>query len=460
MNQSLSHQTLTSQMLSRYPRTALARALALALGGGLLSMPAFATTLSPFTVQASSDVDYFGPTAVARNATGVFVVGWLEGNGAQAHVRLYNADGSVKADAVLPPFNTAYLTGRLGLAIDAAGEFVVAWTDTATSTGGKSPARSVLAQRFDANAVVQGNPIHVGSLSTGNGQTVITSSTDPQVAMDDQGDFSVAWSTDTQTLLWETARFTIAGESAATYAATYQQDGQSLTSARKLDSVPFRLVRTDGYSLNTEALAKLAMNGNGDLLLMVNIQTQAPNSGIKQQVSAQRFNMALKAQGGRSILSGLNRADDASLNSSDQIAVIAENFAPTATQTTWSLSLYRYAADTTPLGAPATLETALVPSSVLYLNPALAMTSSGDFAITWTFPTTLEGGGIAFSKQGQYFHADGSAKGSAFIIDSGTAHQNWPQACATDAQGNLIVTWGSNTTDFANPAVLGSLITP
>ncbi len=137
-------------------------------------------------ITASSTATYHD-LGVAMDAAGDFVVSWtLYGPGgssygvfAQRDSAASVAQGSIfqvnsyTADA---PFDSV-------VAMDSVGDFVIAWADVGEDGSGAG----VYAQRYNAAGVAQGSQFQVNSYTTGNQLS-------PSVAMDAEGDFVVAWS--------------------------------------------------------------------------------------------------------------------------------------------------------------------------------------------------------------------------------------------------------------------------
>ena len=143
--------------------------------------------LRPGVVPPSGVTEHFGflPT-VATDDAGNFVVVWMASNGDPQTVminvlaRRYGADGQALGPAfrVDPP--TSHIIGgydSLSVAMNAGGQFVVAWLD---QPGGS------FAQRYDAAGQALGGPV----LVDGPGGTTRTFT---RVAMDDTGRFAVVW---------------------------------------------------------------------------------------------------------------------------------------------------------------------------------------------------------------------------------------------------------------------------
>jgi hypothetical protein len=121
---------------------------------------------------------------VASNARGDFVVVWQsdgqDGSGAGVYGRRYNAAGAAQGAEFRANTTTAGDQTGAAVAIDADGDFVVAWQSVAVDG-----TTSIVAQRFNAAGVRQGAEIAVNALHRSVDAV--------DVAMDADGDFLVAF---------------------------------------------------------------------------------------------------------------------------------------------------------------------------------------------------------------------------------------------------------------------------
>src|SRR5438128_300 len=120
------------------------------------------------------------------NAAGDFVVAWesryQDGSGDGVYAQRYGTGGVPQG----PEFRVnTYTTGGQAtpaVALDAAGDFVIAWTSTNQDAG----TFGVYAQRYTSAGVPQGPEFRVNTFTTG-------SQAYPSVAVGAAGDFVVAW---------------------------------------------------------------------------------------------------------------------------------------------------------------------------------------------------------------------------------------------------------------------------
>jgi hypothetical protein len=117
--------------------------------------------------------------SVASDAAGNFIVVWTQGPSAQIYARRFWANGSPMTDEFL--IDPATEAGTASVAMDADGDFVIAW-DAPSATDGR---RNVYAERFLIDSGRQ-PAFRVNTNLTG-------SAWEPDVSMDLDGDFAVAF---------------------------------------------------------------------------------------------------------------------------------------------------------------------------------------------------------------------------------------------------------------------------
>ncbi|MBX9580434.1 MAG: hypothetical protein K2X87_09010 [Gemmataceae bacterium] len=133
--------------------------------------------------------------SVAADATGNFVVVWSsypgqDGSDEGIYAQRYSAAGVPQGSEFR--VNT-YTTGRQyspTVAMDADGDFVVAWSSSPGSAGSSygqdGSSSGVYAQRYSAAGAAQGAEFRVNTYTTGGQMS-------PSVAVDTGGNFVVAW---------------------------------------------------------------------------------------------------------------------------------------------------------------------------------------------------------------------------------------------------------------------------
>ncbi len=123
---------------------------------------------------------------VAMDANGNFVVVWSsdaqDGSGLGIYAQRYNASGVAQGAEFRVNFITVNAQQNPAVAMDASGNFVVTWTDSAAD----SFTSGVYAQRYNNAGVAQGSAFRVNT-------TIAGAQTDPVIAMNAGGSFVIAW---------------------------------------------------------------------------------------------------------------------------------------------------------------------------------------------------------------------------------------------------------------------------
>ncbi|MEL6533998.1 MAG: LamG-like jellyroll fold domain-containing protein [Bacteroidota bacterium] len=151
--------------------------------------------------------------AVAITSSGAYIIVW-ESDG-DIRGQLYTSAGVTNGSELLINTTTDSLQSYPDVVMDAAGNFVVVWQSTAQDGDGTG----VYARRYNASGVAQDtNEFQVSSNTAGNQQ-------EPSVAMDDSGNFVVAWSD-----------YNRDGSEYGIYAQRYNSDGSTNGSNFRVNS--------------------------------------------------------------------------------------------------------------------------------------------------------------------------------------------------------------------------------
>ena len=171
--------------------------------------------------------------AVGMDAAGDFVITWSsngqDGSGYGVYAQRYNSSGAVQGGEFKVNTYTTSNQFSPSIAMDAAGDFVIAWQ----SNGQDSDGYGIYAQRYNLAGTTQGIEFRVNTYTT-NAQHL------PTVAMDVSGDFVIAWSSYTQD-----------GNAAGVYAQRYNTAGAAQGVEFKVNtyttSFQVNTVRGDGW---------------------------------------------------------------------------------------------------------------------------------------------------------------------------------------------------------------------
>ena len=215
------------------------------------------------------------PQAVASDASGNYVVAWSslnqDGSGWGVYAQRFSSAGVAQGGEILVNTATANDQQYAAVAMDADGDFVVVWSTDASGDAG------IRAQRFNASGVAQGGEIAVNAFTTDD-QTYAS------VAMDDNGNFVVTWSSINQD-----------GSGWGIYAERYNASG----------------VGQGDFLVNTttagdQIYSQVAMDADGDFVITWETDLQL---GTGYGIFGQRYNSAGVAQNGEFLINTTTAGD-------------------------------------------------------------------------------------------------------------------------------------------------------
>ena len=205
--------------------------------------------------------------SVAMDADGDFVVAWhsvgQDGSGYGVYARRYDSGGTPQGSEFLVNTYTAYAQAYPSVAVDADGDFMIAW-DSYGQYGGIG--KDVYVQRYDSGGVAQGSEFRVNTHTTG--WQVF-----PSLAVDPDGDYVITWHSG-----WQDGSFY------GVYARRYDSGGVA-------QGFEF-LVNT--YTTEGQEYPSVAVDADGDFMIAWESTGQ---DGDAFGVYAQRYDSGGVAQG-------------------------------------------------------------------------------------------------------------------------------------------------------------------
>ena len=178
-----------------------------------------------------------GKPAIAMDGNGDFVVAWQsnyqDGDGYAIYARKYNASGTPLTGEFLVNQSTLGDQMNASVAMDAAGDFVVAWQSPDANGYG------AYARRYGSTGAPMGNEFQVNQFTTGD-------QAKPVVAMNTAGDFMAAWESSVQD-----------GGTSGIYGRRYNSAGVAQGNE----------FRVNTYTTNSQSGAAIAANANGDMFV-------------------------------------------------------------------------------------------------------------------------------------------------------------------------------------------------
>lgn len=348
-------------------------------------------------------------TAMAIDSAGNFVIAWQSfgqpgGSSTDVYARRYNADGVAQGDEFRVNTYTTGIQSTPAVAMDSAGNVVIAWQGAGTgdTTG-------IHAQRFDAAGQLVGLEFKVNSYTT-NAQT------EAVAAMDDDGDFVVVWKSSGQ----------VGGNQFDLYAQRFDSAGTAQGSE----------FRVNAYTTNHQQAAAVAMDASGDFVVA---WTSAAGS---YDVYARRFDATGVAAATEFRVNTFTtdlQFDVATAIDSDGDFVITWQ----STQEVSSVGIYaqRYDSAGAAQGGEFLVNT-YTPNN--QAASSVGMSPDGDFVVSWA---SYGQDGSSFGVYAQEYNAAGVLQGGEFLVNTTTFNQQTKPVVARRAQGNYVIAWVSSAQD-------------
>ncbi len=414
----------TSTCLHRYTprRSTLALALYAALGSTPALYAAPSAPAGPEFQVNTFTTDHQTSPAVAMDDDGDFVVVWQSADQEVGdfvygvYAQRYDAAGVAQGSEFrVNTFHTNRLIGP-AVAMDDDGDFVVAWAGQDGSNSG------VNARRYNAAGVPQGSEFRINTYTTG-------SQIRPDVAMDDDGDFVVTWSSSDQDY---------SDGGSGVYAQRYNAAGVPQGSEF--------LVNT--FTTDNQDYPAVAMGDDGDFVVTWNSRGREFGGN---GVFAKRYNAAGVPQSSEFRVNTYTTSNQAfpavAMDDDGDFLVSWQSRGQDGGSSSYSVYLYygvyaqRYNAVGVPQGSEFRVNTYTTGKQSF---PAVAMDDDGDFVVTWD---SRDQDGSSYGVYAQRYNAAGVAQCSEFRVNTFTTGPQSTTAVAMDDDGEFVVTWQSEAQD-------------
>ncbi|MEM8556418.1 MAG: T9SS type A sorting domain-containing protein [Bacteroidota bacterium] len=353
--------------------------------------------------------------AVAMDDDGDFVIAWeavTTGSESTTGIlaRLVSAAGLPQGSE----FRVNTATGNKfnpAVAMDADGDFVVAWHGIPAGETGFN----VSARRYAANGTPLGGEFLVSTFVTDR-QDVAS------VAMSDAGAFVVAW---------EAGFFNTDGPDGSErgiFARRYDANGNPQGNAFQVNT----------FTTGTQRLASVAMDADGDFVVVWQSENQDGMGAFGYGIFAQRYAADGMPQGGEfqvnTYTTGSQLAPAVAMDDAGNF-VVAWSSTQDGTQGVYA---QQFSALGVPLGGEFEVNTF---TASIQNEPSVAMDANGDFVIAWqSYTQDSDGAGI----YARAYAFDGTPLGSEVQANTYTTDDQRRPAVAMDADGDFVVAWQSD----------------
>jgi hypothetical protein len=361
---------------------------------------------------------------VASNAAGDYVVAWTsyaQDPSGNVIVRMFNNLGQPVTPEIQVNDYSVGVQQAPSVAMDELGGFVVVWAGE-----GREDQQGIYARSYDATGTAIGQQFIINSFRT-SGQT------QPSVAMDNDGDFVVAWT-------------------------SFGQDGdRDGVVARMFDR--FGEPQGDDFVVTTrtsdrQEKADVAMDADGDFVVVWNSYGQ---DGSSWGVYGQRFDASGNRQGGEFAANSTtqDRQHEASVGMDDagNFTVGWQSFSNGPGE--YDVFGQRFGAGGGKLGGEFRVNQT---TSLWQHEPDVAMSGDGDISFTWrSLSQDGDSGGIYArlytAGGGDYIDTTSSQPLGEFRVNATTIGNQAQPAISADADGDLAVIWtgpdaGGGTTNI------------
>ncbi|MEM9451903.1 MAG: hypothetical protein AAGA75_25715 [Cyanobacteria bacterium P01_E01_bin.6] len=343
--------------------------------------------------------------SVAMDAQGNYVVVWesfgQDGDDEGVYAQRYDRFGNAIGNEFLVNVGIAGSQDDAVVAMDASGNFVIAWTETTDSN-----AVFVRARRFDRD----GNPL--GSAFIVNSTTADDQDT-PAIAMNADGRFVITWESDNQD-----------GDGEGVYAQVYDKSGNKVGGEIAVNT----LTAGEQYE------PVVAMDDDGNFVI-----AWSNDSSSNASVRARRFDSNGNPIGDQFLVNTFTPGDQdtpaIAMNSSGEFVIAWESSGQDGSGD--GIYAQKFNSNGNKFGSEIPVNT-FTPSN--QDDPSVAIDASGNFLIAWeSFGQDGSNDGV----YGQYFDNTGARQGSEFRINTFTSNGQSEVAVAMNSNGNAIAVWHS-----------------
>lgn len=373
--------------------------------------------------------------AVAADAAGAFVVVWSSGSPAGWAIagQRFAASGAPAGGEFAVSSTDPQYQEWPAVAADADGDFVVAWARQGAN--GSDSFWGVQARRFTAGGTPAGAAFQVNTF-TSSFQRL------PAIASDPEGDFVVVWQS---------------VGSAGNDNSEYSVQGQRYTSAGTATGGEFQV---NTYTSSFQSTAAIGAGGDGSFVVAWDSMGSGEGDNSETSVHAQRFSAAGVAQGGEFQVNAYSTnyqwLPAVAVDGEGDFVVVWQSMGASSGDTAgYSLHAQRYSAAGTALGDAFQVNSYTTSDQTA---SAVAVDADGDFVVVWKSTGSSFGDNSLGSIQGQRFRVTGDLQGTVWVDQDLDGIQDGPEpglagvtvelyddtlslrrTTATDADGNYFL---------------------
>lgn len=377
--------------------------------------------------------------SVATANDGSYVATWQSNHSGNydIYARRFNSSGSAVGSEFLVNTYTTSDQEHAKVAINRnTGDFTIVWQ----SNGQDGDGEGIYGQRFNAAGVKQGSEFHVSTYTLYDQDLA-------SIAMDDSGNFVVAWESGVQSPSVNTQdggsygvyfqRYNAAGvaQGSETIAHAADQYYQGAPSVAMDGAGNFVIAYTDfGFNINAPNFAKCDVkmrlfNSSGTALTSAaKVNTTGANSGVQAQIVAARDHNT-----GNIVFAWSSTQNDTGGETND---IYARQY---------NIATNSYVSSEFLVNTFTLAEQQL---------PSIAIDNSDNFIVSWASGSELSNPPLNYQQDGSKYgiyaqrYTWAGASGSEFRVNTTTANdQVFPNVAMNLSNGNFMVAWSSNLQD-------------
>jgi hypothetical protein len=420
----------------------------LAAPGDLIGDPIVAGTISQMG----------GNPQIASDTSGNSVIAWVDGGGNIVAQR-YAADGTARGSQFQIAAAHASGDGQVtspAVAVNASGQFTVAWADMAKSNGWaigwygigfewyRSPG-TVHVKTFQADGTPVSGDVQVASTPYGS-----LSPNSVAVAMDDDGDFVATWIAGQRSIAFDEYVPADFNERSGVYARVYNASGKPKTFALKVDSgkLKARNAVKSGREVYDTAVG---MDGSGNFTVIWNVSdytagtslVEGHSYNVKGKSSSATFSIGDIYAPWSPVAIAMNRNGQYVVGWLDNNAV---------------LSARSYGTGNVAVSGKVSVasDLSLSGNGSSYNNgPAVAIDASGNFITLSLVNVTADNyNGYASVKSVRLFATDGTPLSASILLPKNDGYESTSGTVAMDAAGDAVAAYSN----FPPNSSIGELV--
>ncbi|MEZ0374456.1 MAG: fibronectin type III domain-containing protein [Candidatus Sericytochromatia bacterium] len=305
------------------------------------------------------------------------------------------------------------------VASDSDGDFVIVYTAYDPTYD-----YDIYGQRYNSSGTAVGSEFRVNSYTTGTQEGAV-------VSMDNNGDFVVAWESDSQD-----------GSFDSVYAQRYASSGAAVGSA----------FRVNTYTTGDQFRPDIAVDDDGDFVVVWESGAQDSSGNA---IQGQRYTSGGDTIGCEFRVNTYTSFDQrnpaVAIDDDGDFVVAWQSYRQDGND--FGIFAQRYTSSGGTNGSEFLVNTRITANQ---FDPAVAMDDVGNFVVTWA-SFNQDGSGDAVI--GKFYSSGGTFAGTEFRVNSYTSLTQGLSAAAMDDNGQFVVTWLSDGQDGSGLGIYGQFYT-